>query len=188
MYNIKFIEKKLKEENNFRLEHTLSVKNAAVELAKTYNEDKNKTEIAALLHDYAKPYNTKKLFEIINKNKISVDRWEKSIPILLHAPVGAFLAKKLFDIRDKNILNAIRYHTIGRPQMSNLEKIIFVADIIEPGRDFPGVELIRKNSKKDLDTSVKLVCDFTIKYNINKNRIIHPNTLLIRNEILEGEW
>ena len=71
--------------------------------------------------------------------------------------------------------------------MSKLEKIIFVADVIEPGRNFPGVDLIREKIEKDLDEAVILVCDFTIKYNIDRKRIIHPNTLYTRNSLLKGE-
>ena len=70
--------------------------------------------------------------------------------------------------------------------MSTLEKIIFVADIVEPGRDFPGVNLIREKLDNDLDGAVVLVCDFTIKYNIDRQRIIHPNTLITRNSLLKG--
>jgi len=72
--------------------------------------------------------------------------------------------------------------------MSLIEKIIFIADVIEPNRDFPGVDLIREKIELNIDKAVILACDFTIKYNIERRRIIHPNTLLTRNTLLKGEY
>lgn len=187
MNDLKHIKKELIHSNNFRKEHTLSVVKAAIDIAKKYKADISKVKLAGLLHDYARNYDNKKLLKIIENNNIKIDKWEKEIPDLLHSPVGAFLAKKEFNVEDNEVLNAIRYHTIGRPEMSLIEKIIFVADVIEPGRDFPGVDLIRKNIEIDLDKAVILVCNFTIKYNIDRKRIIHPNTLLTRNSLLKGE-
>lgn len=187
MKEVKNIKKELKERKNFRKEHTFSVVQTAVNLARKYDADVSRVEMAGLLHDYARNFDNKELLEIVKNNNIEIDEWEKEIPELLHSPVGAFLAKKEFKIRDQEILNAIRYHTIGRPKMCLIEKIIFVADVIEPNRDFPGVDLIRKKLEEDLDKAVILVCDYTIKYNIKRNRIIHPNTLLTRNSLLRGE-
>lgn len=187
MKDINNIKKELKERNNFRKEHTFSVVQAAINLAKKYEADIAKVKLAGLLHDYARNFDNKKLLEIVKNNNIEIDKWEKEIPELLHSPVGAFLAKKEFNVQDREVLNAIRYHTIGRPEMSLVEKIIFIADIIEPNRDFPGVDLIRKKAEVDINKTVILVCEFTIKYNIERQRIIHPNTLLTRNSLLKGE-
>jgi len=188
MKDINLIKKELNKRENFRKEHTLSVANVAVNIAKKYEADVNKVEIAGLLHDYARNYDNDRLLKIVEKNNIKIDDWEKEIPELLHSPVGAFLAEKEFDVKDQEILNAIRYHTIGRPEMSLIEKIIFIADVIEPNRDFPGVDLIREKIELNIDKAVILACDFTIKYNIERRRIIHPNTLLTRNTLLKGEY
>lgn len=186
MKDIKDIKENLKNIKGFRLEHTLAVESTAVRVSKSYSVNLDKVRLAALLHDYARHFDKQKLIQHVKKNNIEVDEIEKEVPELLHSPVAAFLAKEKFKIKDNDVLNAIRYHTIGRPKMSLLEKIIFVADIIEPNREFPGVDLIRDVVKKDLDEAVILVCDFTIKYNIEKQKIIHPNTLFTRNSLLRG--
>lgn len=187
MIDIKDLKTKLKNLDGFRYEHSCLVKETAVKLAKKFDADIYKVKIAALLHDYARNYSKEKLIDIVNKNNIDVDIWERKIPDLLHSSVAAFIANDEFSIKDNEILDAIRYHTIGRPKMSKLEKIIFVADIIEPSRDFPDINYIRDAADNNLDKAVLLVCDFTIKYNIKQNKIIHPNTLLTRNHLLKGE-
>ncbi|MDZ7672065.1 MAG: bis(5'-nucleosyl)-tetraphosphatase (symmetrical) YqeK [Halanaerobiales bacterium] len=187
MIDIKSLKTKLKEIDGFRYEHSCFVKDTAVKLAKKYKADTYKVKLAALLHDYARNYSNEKLIDIVNKNNIEVDEWEREIPELLHSPVAAFIADDEFGIKDNEIIDAIRYHTIGRPKMSKIEKIIFLADIIEPSRDFPDINYIREAADNNLDKAVLLVCDFTIKYNIEQNKIIHPNTLLARNELLKGE-
>jgi predicted HD superfamily hydrolase involved in NAD metabolism len=188
MKDINSIKEELNKRNDFRKNHTKAVVEVAVNIAKRYEVDITKVKIAGLLHDYARNLNDKELIKIVENNNIEIDYWEKDLPNLLHSPVGAFLAKKEFKIEDKEILNAIRYHTIGRPEMSLVEKIIFVADIIEPNRDFHGVNLIREKVEVDIDKAVILACDFTIEYNIKRRRIIHPNTLLTRNSLLKGEY
>lgn len=187
MVELNELQAKLKKTDGFRVKHTQSVKETAVKMAKHHNVDLDKVKIASLLHDYARHFNNEKLKKIVKENNIDVDKIEQKVPALLHSAVGAYLAGKEFNIKDQDILNAIRYHTIGRPGMSILEKIIFVADVVEPGRDFPGVDLIREKIYKNIDEAVILVCDFTIKYNIDRRRIIHPNTLFTRNSLLKGD-
>ncbi len=186
MVEIKKLKEKLKKTKNFRLKHTRAVEETAVKIAKRYPVEIDKVKIASLLHDFARHYEDEKLLKMVEENNIEVDDLEKDIPALLHSPVGAYLAEHKFGIKEEDILNAIRFHTIGRPGMSRLEKIIFVADVVEPGRNFPGVDLIREKIDKDLDEAVILVCDFTIKYNIDRKRVIHPNTLYTRNSLLKG--
>ena len=187
MIDITDLKMKLKYLDNFRYKHSCLVKETAVKLAKKYDADINKVTLAALLHDYARNYSNEKLINIVNDSKINVDKWEQEIPELLHSPVAAFIVQNEFGINDNEILNAIRYHTIGRPEMSKIEKIIFVADIIEPNRKFPDINLIRNAANTNLNKAVILVCNFTIRYNIEQNKLIHPNTLLTRNYLLKGE-
>jgi len=167
--------------------HTQGVVEVATQLAQKNNVNIEKTIIAALLHDYAKPLSQKELFQYAKKINDDIDKTEMKIPSVLHAPVGAFLVKKKYDIINKDILEAIRYHTIGNPEMSKLALIIFAADFIEPSREFPGVRKLRDISKSNLSQLIIAVCDQSIKYNINKKKIIHPNTLLLRNEYLGGK-
>lgn len=188
MRDIDIIIKKIKEKDNFRLKHSFNVKDESLKLAKRYNyNNKNKVILAAVLHDYAKNYSDNELLDIVKREDINADYWEKKIPVILHAPVSAYLAEEEFGITDVEVLDAIRYHVTGRPKMSLLEKIIFIADIIEPSREFKGVNKIRESAKESLNKSIVLTCESILNYNINKKSLIHPNTLLTRNYYLKGE-
>lgn len=126
------IEQILKRElSKERYLHTLGVRDCAVELAKRYNLDVKKAELAGLLHDCAKCKTNDELKEIINKFLDDVDKNELKNYKTLHAPVGAYYAKEKFNIEDNEILSAIRWHTLGRVNMTTFEKIIFLADKIE---------------------------------------------------------
>lgn len=126
------IEQILKRElSKERYLHTLGVRDCAVELAKRYNLDIKKAELAGLLHDCAKCKTNDELKEIIDKFLDDVDKNELKNYKTLHAPVGAYYAKEKFNIEDNEILSAIRWHTLGRVNMTTFEKIIFLADKIE---------------------------------------------------------
>jgi len=164
-----------------RYKHSENVMEVAVKLAKKYGADASKATIAGLLHDCAKGKSTAELLELCKKFSIEVDEYKKLHPELLHDEVGAFIAKTDYGIEDEEILNAIRFHTMGRENMSLLEKIIFIADYIEPGRNFPGVETIRKLAYEDLDKSILQALDTTLIYLIRIGAIIHPDTVKTRN-------
>jgi nicotinate-nucleotide adenylyltransferase len=139
----------------------VSVAHEAHKLAQNYNTDTYKAYLAGLLHDCAKeienPLSSCNFYNI-DINKILI--YSKS---LIHSFLGAEIAHELFDIDDIEILNAIRYHTTGRANMSLLEKIIYVADKIEARRSFNGVNVLRKNAYKDLDRTLAISLKFTIK-------------------------
>ena len=118
-----------------RFWHTLAVAYTAASLAMRYDVDMNTAYIAGLLHDCAKCISDKKKLSICKKNNIPVSDTEQLNPSLLHAKVGAFLAKDKYHIEDNNIIDAIAYHTTGRPNMTDLEQIIYIADYIEPNRN-----------------------------------------------------
>ncbi len=164
-----------------RYKHSENVTEVAVKLAKKYGADTNKATIAGFLHDCAKGKSTKELLELSEKFNIHVDEYKKLHPELLHDEIGACIAKTDYGIEDEEILSAIRYHTMGRENMSLLEKIIFIADYIEPGRNFPGVEEIRKLAFDDLDKSILQALDTTLIYLIKIGAIIHPDTIKTRN-------
>lgn len=148
--NIAEIQKKLKKElKPKRYEHTLNVVESALKLAEIYPCDKDKVRYAALLHDCAKNYSDAQLLETAEKYYLNVDEVTRREPQLLHGPVGALVARTEYGIEDKEILGAIKYHTTGRKNMNVLEKIIYLADFIEPGRSYPGVDKLRKMAFED---------------------------------------
>ena len=133
-----------------RYEHTIGVEYTAAALAMRYEECVKNAQLAGLLHDCAKCMSDTKRLSICKKYNISINEVEHRNPFLLHAKVGSFLAMEKYHVEDKDVINAILNHTTGRPRMSLLEKIIFVADYIEPGRkQAPNLKEIRKmeNSK-----------------------------------------
>lgn len=148
-----------------RFEHTLGVSYTAAVLAMCYGEDTDKAQLAGLLHDCAKCLDNEKKIAICNKHHIPITEAEKANPFLLHAKAGAYLAKKEFHVKDEEILHAILYHNTGRPGMSLLEKIIYVADYIEPGRDrAPNLSVIRKRAFEDLDQALLMILEDTLQY------------------------
>lgn len=164
--DIKKIRKKMEKTlDNGRFEHTLGVTYTAACLAMRYDEDITKTQIAGLLHDCAKCLTNEKRLAICKKHNIQVNEAELANPQLLHAKVGSFLAMEDFDIHDQDIINAILNHTTGRPGMSMLEKIIYIADYIEPGRkQAPNLTEIRKAAFEDLDRALLMILNDTLQY------------------------
>lgn len=154
--DIREIRKKLEKSlDSKRYEHTLGVAYTASALAMCNQENTDNALVAGLLHDCAKCLSNKKRISICEKNHIPITEIERKNPFLLHAKVGCYLAEKQFHIHDKDILNAILYHTTGRPQMSQLEKIIYIADYIEPGRKHAAnLPEVRKMAFQDLDRAL----------------------------------
>jgi predicted HD superfamily hydrolase involved in NAD metabolism len=148
-----------------RYEHTLGVEYTAAALAMRYDENIKSAQIAGLLHDCAKCMSDEKRLSICEKHNISINAVERRNPFLLHAKVGSFLAMDDYGVKDPDIINAILNHTTGRPGMSTLEKIIFIADYIEPGRkQAPNLAEIRKLAFIDLDKALLRVLEDTLAY------------------------
>lgn len=167
-----------------RWEHTLGVMQASVELAERYGADPVKAELAAILHDYAKYWPIDKMLQIILDEGLNPELLDYDKQ-LWHAPVGAFVVKRDLGINDEEILDAVRYHTSGREQMTRLDKIVCLADYIEPGRDFPEVENIRELSKQSLEAGLIAGFDSTISFLISKGKKIYPLTIFTRNYLIE---
>lgn len=167
-----------------RYKHTLGVVDAAVYLASKYDADEGAAYIAALLHDYAKDFSKEQMEEYIRHNGLSVDEIMSNVHQLLHGKIAAHIAKERFNIDNKDILNAIEYHTTGRKKMSKLEKIIYLADFIEPGRNYVGVEELRAVAEQNLNKAVLLALNNTIKYVISMEKLLHTNTIEARNTLL----
>ena len=175
------IKKTLKKElDKDRYEHTLGVMYTSACLAMANGYDMEKAQLAGLLHDCAKCIPNEKKLKICAKNNIPVTQVEKDNPFLLHAKVCAFLARALYEIEDEEILHAISVHTTGAPAMNTLDKIVFIADYIEPKRDkAANLKEIRKTAFEDLDEALKMILCDTIHYlNGSKNdKNIDPMTL-----------
>ncbi len=158
----KNLKKKLKES---RYIHTLSVAHTCQALAMSRGYDLNKAYLAGLLHDCAKCLPDDEQLKRCKKNKIEITEIESISPHLLHAKLGAFMAEKKYLIDDSDILDAIKCHTTGKPEMNDLEMILFVADYIEPGRDkAPNLSEIRQVAFKDLQKAVYLISKDTLNY------------------------
>ena len=149
-----------------RYTHTLGVSYTAAALAMAHNEDMEKAMLAGLLHDCAKSKHGSELVAICENAHLNVTAVERSNPTaLLHAKAGAYLAEHKYGVTDMDILNAIRYHTTGRPNMSRLEKMVYIADYIEPGRkQNRDLSLIRRLAYQDLDSTMEKILGDTLAY------------------------
>ena len=137
----------------------------AAALAMRYGENLEKAQIAGILHDCAKCIPDNKKLKICEKNHIEITEAERCSPFLLHAKVGAYIAKEKYDIEDPEILSAITWHTTGKPEMTLLEKIIFISDYIEPMRNkAEHLPQIRQMAFHDLDMAVYMTLHDTILY------------------------
>ena len=148
-----------------RFTHSLGVMETAVRLAKVYLADVPSCRLAGMLHDCAKGLGQSDMLKLIERQGISLYRGEESYPGLLHAPAGAALAKEQYGVSDEEVLSAIRKHTLGAPQMSLIDDIIFVSDFIEPNREpFEGLEEVRKAAFEDLNRAKVLCRAHTARY------------------------
>lgn len=165
-----------------RFKHVLGVEKICITLAEKYGEDVENARIAALLHDYMKETNIDILKDMC-KDIPEVKGYE-SLTEILHGFAGAMIAEKKFGIENKDILNAIKYHTIGRENMSLLEKIVYIGDAIEEGRNYPNVDLIRKETLKDIDYGIIVEVTRKTEYLKEKGGIIHINTEKMKNDLI----
>jgi predicted HD superfamily hydrolase involved in NAD metabolism len=166
-----------------RYQHTLGVMETAIALAKQYGADEKKAEIAAIFHDYAKFRPKDEMREIIISQGFPKDLLAFNGE-LWHAPVGTYLVEREAGITDHDVLDAIRYHTSGRPGMSLLEKIIYLSDYIEPGRHFPGVEEVRAMAKENLDKALMKAVQNTILFLMKKNQAVYPDSFYTYNDLV----
>lgn len=171
-----------------RYEHTLGVMYVSASLAMRYHEDINDAMIAGLLHDCAKCIPSKKKLRLCEKYHLNVSESEFKNPSLLHAKLGAYIAAKKYHIRDQRILDAIICHTTGKPNMTMLDKIIYIADYIEPGRiEAPNLPEVRKLAFQDINECLYLILKDSLSYLKTKNLAVDPMTektyLYYKNEL-----
>lgn len=170
--------------NESRFNHSLSVRDTAEKLARIYGADIEKAKLAGLVHDCAKNMSNEELIKIAKENGVVIDEIFYKSPQLMHGLVGSILAKQLMGIEDQEVLDAIKYHTTGKKEMSLLEKIIYIADYIEPTRKFPGVCSLRQQAYINLDKAILLSFDDSIKFIIDSGKLLHNCTIEARNYLL----
>jgi predicted HD superfamily hydrolase involved in NAD metabolism len=166
--------------------HTVGVMETAVALARKNGADEKKAELAAIFHDYAKFRDKDEMKEIILSTPLEQDLLLYNME-LWHAPVGALLVEKEVGIADNEVLDAIKYHTSGRKGMTMLEKVIYLADYIEPNRSFPGVEEVRKIAETSLDEALIKALQNTIVFLMKKNQAIYPDTFYFYNSLIQNK-
>ena len=177
-YDLKLLQKKMKEAlSEDRYEHTIGVMYTAESLAMRYGVDMTKAAVAGLLHDCAKCIPNAQKIKMCKKNDIEITDMEEKNPSLLHAKLGAYLAEDVYGITDSEILNAIRWHTTGKPDMSMMDIIIYMADYIEPNRDkAPNLRAIRKLCFENIEEALYQVLEGTLEYLANCPDMIDPMT------------
>lgn len=168
-----------KEKSNMdqaRFEHCIGVSKTAKKLAKLNNYDQDKAALAGFIHDYAKQVPVEQYRQAIKEQGFDQDllNWNRAI---WHGIVGTYFIKRDLKINDPEILQAVWRHTTADVEMTTLDKIVFVADFIEPGRDFPGVEKARKVAYQNLDAGVAYELTHTLKFLIDKRSKIYPRTI-----------
>lgn len=160
-----------------RFEHSVGVEYTAATMAFMYGVDYEKAMVAGLLHDCAKYVPNDKKIQKCEKRKVPISECEYKNPDLLHAKLSAIYAKEKYEINDREILSAIACHTTGKPAMTTLEKIIYIADYIEPNRiPLPEMDIIRREAYTDLDICLLHILHNTMHYLGKKGAHIDPAT------------
>ena len=177
-----YIEKNLSEKRRI---HTEGVRKTAVMLAEKYGEDVDKAEVAALCHDMYRGINIDLLNDYVNQ--LGLDKKYLDNPNLAHGKIAAVMIKKEYGIDDQDIINAVSFHTTGRAGMSELEKIIYLADAIEPGRDYPSVNQLREAVDRGLDEALIMSLERTIEYVRQHGHFLDEDTLKARDYYLKEE-
>lgn len=167
-----------------RFQHVSGVVETADQLAQRFGADPLKARIAAWAHDYAREWAVDRWYEVAQERRI--DPEFMTVPELMHGPIVATMLPEVFGVEDEDIANAVRYHTSGRVGMSLLEKVVCLADYIEPGREFPGVVELRTLAEQDIDLALASAFDGTIRHLLDKHKPIFPLTLLARNDLWQN--
>ncbi len=169
-----------------RYEHSINVAKKAVELARIYGSDIDKARIAGLVHDCAKELTSEVLLDFVRLEGNEPDPVSLVQKELLHGPAAVYLCKNKFYIQDKEILSAVQFHTTGKENMSILDKIIYISDFIEVGREFPAVNGLRDLAIININGALLKLFDATIIYVIQKQKMVHPDTINARNCLIRN--
>ena len=167
-----------------RYYHSICVARAAVQLARLYGADETKAEIAGILHDIMKELPPEEQKKRMQQYGISLSQVEQSSQKLWHAMLGAEYIRRELGVTDSEILQAVRYHTTGRENMTLLDKVLFIADFISDDRDYPGVETLRETAKNSLEQAMIEGIAFTVKELADAQLPIHPDTIAAYNQTI----
>ena len=168
-----------------RFLHSEGVAETAAFLGERFQLDIEQCRVAGLLHDCARQYSDKQLQAEADRRGISYGEVDKAMPLLLHAYVGASLVKEDYGVTDQAICQAIFRHTVGGAGMTELDKVIYFADMIEPNRDYPQVEELRRLSRlASLDEMFFAGLVQSLNFVLRKGSLVHPDTVTAYNEIL----
>ena len=159
-----------------RYGHTLRVAETAERLAGLHGLDPRRARLAGLLHDAAREEGEQELLRVAEEEGLHIDDLERERPMLLHGPVAAALSQKDLGVEDDEILDAVRVHTIGEPGMGPLALALYMADKIEPARDQPGVDALRKLALKDLRRATRAALEDSVSHNERRGRPVHPKS------------
>jgi predicted HD superfamily hydrolase involved in NAD metabolism len=172
---------------DYRYAHVVRVARLADRLAQRHGESPARARLAGLLHDLARLHSMDALVAECEARGLAIDAFERRNPIVLHARLGAELARERFGVDDEGVLDAIRHHTLGAPEMSRLDAIVYVADGLEPGRDFPEREAMERLAFEDLDRALEAVLRSSLRYLRKRGLEAAPQTLaaLTRYDSLE---
>ena len=180
--SIEEIQEKLRVEfKGNRFSHTLGVQYTSICLAMRYGADLKKAELAGLLHDCAKQLPESEMISICETYGEEISEFEYMHPFLLHGKAGACVAQKEYGINDTEVLDAMRYHTTGRPEMTQIEEIVFVADYIEPGRKHAeNLDMLRQMAFVDLKQTVLIILEQTLDYLKRTDAAVDQSTVVTR--------
>lgn len=167
-----------------RFRHTENVAREAKHLAQRWGADSDAAYLAGLIHDIAKEVPFNDAIRMLENFGYIPDSTERVNTALLHGPLAAYIAREKFGIEDREILDAVRFHTTGRSDMSLLEKIIYVADFIEEDRTYPEAEVVRKLAYENIDKAVLRQADMVIRFIIDCGKVLHTDTVKTRNSFL----
>lgn len=167
-----------------RLEHSRQVAETATKLAKMHGVDGEDAMLAGLLHDCARELTHKEMMLAAQQAGLVWGVEEEAEPVLLHAPLAANWARLRYGVKKEAVLQAIALHTTGGPQMTRLDQILYLADLIEPGRDFPGVTELRRLAERDLEAALLKAFDGSILHLLRHGALLHPATVEGRNWLL----
>lgn len=163
----------------------LGVARTAERLARRHGASTTKARIAALLHDIARLWEPQALLRYAREHEINVTEAEQAAPVLLHARVGADIARREYGIDDAQTLAAIAHHTIALPGMSDLEKILYIADTVEPSRTFPSRAALAALAEKSLDEGLLACIASSLEYLVARKVPIAPETIAVYNQLVQ---
>lgn len=175
------LKKKLTKEH---FEHSLRTAKLSEEMAVAYRLDGQKAYVAGLLHDYTKSMSPERMLEEAEVLGMTINEVERVNPYLLHAGLAAKLVEKEIGIDDREIISAIEKHTFGSLEMSDLDKVVYVADMLEPGRPYEALAGLREIVFEDLDIVYREAYVMTVDYLVRTRRLLHPQTLEVWNKLI----